>query len=243
MEGFRSLQGVGEARRGAAFFSRFAGAEQRRPMGVLTNVAALDQFLYFGWPDFQMQRGRLAYQGPLPRSCSCGFQHQPMTGFTETGFNSGDVPLLTRLFWQYIFRALSPVSGHVALRDGSVVFSTSPSKGVRCCCPVLLRRSVRFRSHWARCTRLVWIRSSHALSFAILRGRQLCGLGYVPARRLGFAVSDYDGMFYMADLAFVSVFIISCGQGSCEYGGSFVAYQVAVAQSFGNAPGPFRAEG
>ena len=107
LEGFRSLQGVGEARRRAAFFCRFAGAEQRRPMGVLTNVAALDQFLYFGWPDFQMQQGRLAYQCPLPRS----------------------VPLLTRLFWQHIFRALSPVSGHVALRNGSVVFSTSPSTG------------------------------------------------------------------------------------------------------------------
>ena len=62
------------------------GAEQRRPMGVLTNVAALDQFLYFGWPEIQMQQGRLAYQGPLPRSCACGFQHQPVTSFYGNRF-------------------------------------------------------------------------------------------------------------------------------------------------------------
>ena len=46
---------------------------------------------------------------------------------------------------------------------GPLYFPRVLRQGVRCCSPVLLRRSVRFRSHWARCTGLLWIRSSHAL--------------------------------------------------------------------------------
>ena len=68
LEGFHSLQGEGEARRGAAFFCKFAGAEHRRPMGVITNLSALDQFLYAGWPNLKAHQGKLSYYGPLPRS-------------------------------------------------------------------------------------------------------------------------------------------------------------------------------
>ena len=167
---------------------------------MLTNVAAVDQFLNCGWPDdFQMQQGRLADQGPLPRSCSCGFQHQPLTGIPETSFNSGDVPLLTRLFWQHIFRALSPVSGHVALRDRSVVFSTSPSTGSS----LLLSCSSSSVGSFPESLGSLYRACGDG------RHRQLCGLGYVPPRRL---------MFCMADLAFVSVFIISTARDPASAG-------------------------
>ena len=50
--------------------------------------------------------------------------HPPMAGEIEGGFNSSTAPLLTRLFWARLFSTLSPVSGNVALRDGTTVFTT-----------------------------------------------------------------------------------------------------------------------
>ena len=127
LEGFRLLQDVGEARRGAAFFCQIAGAEHRRPTGVLTNVKGMERFLNVGWPSHKIQEDKLQYLGPLSRSCPCVSDHPPMEGEIEGGFNSSTAPLLTRLFWARLFSALSPVSGNVALRDGVAVFPTCSS--------------------------------------------------------------------------------------------------------------------
>ena len=126
-EGFQLLQNVGEAQRGAASFCQFAGTEHRRPTGIPTNVKGLARFLYVGWPNHQVQANKLVYFGPLPRRCPCVSDHPPMPGEIERGFHSNAAHLLTSLFWARLVAALSPVSGNVALRDGTTVFTTSPS--------------------------------------------------------------------------------------------------------------------
>ena len=55
------MQDVGEARRGAAFFCQIAGAEHRRPTGVLTNVKGMERFLNTGWPSHKLHEDKLQY--------------------------------------------------------------------------------------------------------------------------------------------------------------------------------------
>ena len=146
LECFRSLQGVGETRRQAAFLCTLAGADQRRPLGVLTNVSALDEYLYDGWPNLQEQHGRLCYCGHLPHNCPCLSPHKPSTGLSHQGFNSSAQPLLTTIFWARVFCASPSLSAPVTLRDGSSVFSMGPS--------TFHRRLVRSQAHWMLCSGL-----------------------------------------------------------------------------------------
>ena len=65
MEELRSLEGVNEAVRGAAFLCRFAAADQKHPVGIMTNLHSLQEDLYLGWPDLSITGDQLAYNGPL----------------------------------------------------------------------------------------------------------------------------------------------------------------------------------
>ena len=77
MQEIRDLEGLHEARRGAGFLCQLAGADQRRPLGILCNLPALYQDLLLGWPVFsQVQE----YAGPLPKACPCKIPHSPMVG-------------------------------------------------------------------------------------------------------------------------------------------------------------------
>ena len=116
LAGFRSLQGVGEARRKAAFFCTFAGSDQRRPLGVLTNVAALDEFLYDGWP----------YHKTVPVSRRTSFQKACQVKVSFRGRS----PFLRLSFWTRVFRALPSHSVPVSLRDGHGSIDFEPAVAV-----------------------------------------------------------------------------------------------------------------
>ena len=49
---FRCHQGVNDAARGATFLCRFAAADQKHPVGILTNPRSLQEDLFTGWPIF-----------------------------------------------------------------------------------------------------------------------------------------------------------------------------------------------
>ena len=53
------------------FICRFAGAEYRRSVGLLTNVQTSSSDMYLGWPSFNTLDSLLRYVGPLLASCAC----------------------------------------------------------------------------------------------------------------------------------------------------------------------------
>ena len=73
---WRDLEGLGEARRGSAFWCRFAGADQQRPMGILTNLQPIHAETSPGWPAHFLSQHELLYDGPLPQSCGCSQPHR-----------------------------------------------------------------------------------------------------------------------------------------------------------------------
>ena len=121
------MQDVGEAQRGAAFSCQIAGAEHRRPMGVLTNVKGMEKFLNIGWPRHKLIKDELEYLGPLSQSFPCVADYPLREVEVERDSNSSTVPFLTCLFWKRLFSALIPVSGNVALRDGTCSITTCSS--------------------------------------------------------------------------------------------------------------------
>ena len=89
-----------EAQRHAVFLCRFAGADQRRPLGVLTNIKVFDDSSYLGWPRLRLKGDDLCYRGPLPKSCPCSSPHQPMTSAASgRTCNSSISPSLGVSFW------------------------------------------------------------------------------------------------------------------------------------------------
>ena len=129
---WRELDGLGEARRGSAFSCRFAGADQQRPIGLLSNIQSLNDETFPGWPVLFLSGRELLYDGPLPRSCGCSRPHQKMVGLSDNFvFNSSSVQGLPYGFWLRIWKDLSihgPPSclRHGSLRSSSVV-PASPS--------------------------------------------------------------------------------------------------------------------
>ena len=77
---FMLLESLNEARRGGAFLCQLSEVDQRRPLGVLTNVPGLWPFLQLGWPSFSQSDDNLVYTGPLPRYCPCKKQHEVLKG-------------------------------------------------------------------------------------------------------------------------------------------------------------------
>ena len=107
MQEIRDLEGLHEARRGAGFLCQLAGADQRRPLGILCNLPALHKNLILGWPAFSQVQEFLEYTGPLPKVCPCKVPHIPMVGVTvDHRFNSSGGTLFGVRFWQQVFSAI-----------------------------------------------------------------------------------------------------------------------------------------
>ena len=103
---FQVLECDHDARRGAGFLCQLAHAEQKRPLGILTTLAALHSDLCMGWPKFVLDQNDLRYVGPLPRDCGCLAQHSPMLGQnTDEHFYSSISPTLGPLFWKRVWKA------------------------------------------------------------------------------------------------------------------------------------------
>ena len=109
---FQVLECDHDARRGAGFLCQLAHAEQKRPLGILTTLAAL--------------QSDLRYVGPLPQDCGCLAQHSPMVGCnTDQHFFSSMSPTLGPLFWKRIWKARAEEK--FPLRDGKSAVHFSPS--------------------------------------------------------------------------------------------------------------------
>ena len=80
----RGLEGEGDVRHGSAFLCQLAGAEQKRPVGILTNLLQVQSKFFLHWPCLITCGDELHYNGALPISFSCPYvpQHDP---FRETG--------------------------------------------------------------------------------------------------------------------------------------------------------------
>ena len=123
---FQVLECDHDTRRGAGFLCPLAHAEQKRPLGILTTLAALHSDLCMGWPKFVLDQNDLRYVGPLPRDCGCLAQHSPVVGCnTDQHFFSSMSPTLGPLFWKCIWKAKAEEK--FPLRDGKSAVHFSPS--------------------------------------------------------------------------------------------------------------------
>ena len=77
---FQDLEGACDVRRGSAFLCQLASTDQRRPVGILTNLPTLQNRLSLQWPILERCGDELFYQGPLPESCPCVPAHAPFKG-------------------------------------------------------------------------------------------------------------------------------------------------------------------
>ena len=80
---FRLLEGVGDPRRGAGFLCQLAGADERRPFGVLNNFRYLQDKLFMDWPVFISMGNSLYFDGPLPGERPCPAAQQSCKGLDE----------------------------------------------------------------------------------------------------------------------------------------------------------------
>ena len=100
---FQVLECDHDARRGAGFLCT---RRQKRPLGILTALAALHSDLCMGWPKFVLDQNELRYVGPLPRDSGCPAQHSPMVGYnTDQHVFSSISPTLGPLFWKCVWKA------------------------------------------------------------------------------------------------------------------------------------------
>ena len=97
----RTLDGVNNAQRGASFLCSLTGADQRRPLGCLTNLSSLKSKLVIGWPSLYQIDRDLVYSGPLPPSCQCSPPHPPLRGLdSREEFHSCSSSALGESFWR-----------------------------------------------------------------------------------------------------------------------------------------------
>ena len=72
---FTDLSDAVEAQRHAVYLCRFAGAEYRRSVWLLTNLLSLSSDMYLGWPSLSTLDSVSQYVGLLPTSCACSTTH------------------------------------------------------------------------------------------------------------------------------------------------------------------------
>ena len=127
MQELQDLEGFHEARRGAGFLCQLAGADQRRLLGIFSNLPSLQQDLQPGWPVFSQNKELLVYKGPLPKACSCKSAHLLMIGVTaDQKFCSSDgLQPGVFFFWRRVFSAVKSNSTPIAVADRERTLTTS----------------------------------------------------------------------------------------------------------------------
>ena len=106
------------------------GADQRRPLGIFTNINSFNTRTYPGWPSLSLQGNtELTYEGPLPPSCQCLPAHPPIRGFNEhEEFCSSSSLAFGKQFWWYTVASYLQPTGHSVLRSEELSSSCpSPS--------------------------------------------------------------------------------------------------------------------
>ena len=123
---YQLLEGLHEARRGASFLCQLSSVDQCRPLGILSDLPALQSSLHLGWPQFTSHSSELVYGGPLPQSCGCATPHTALSGAKP------DNETLGSQFWLVCLRSYFSDVHPYALRDGECCTygSISPSSFV-----------------------------------------------------------------------------------------------------------------
>ena len=119
LQEFRFLEGIRDARRAAAYLCQFTRSEYKRPIGMLSNCTSLRPRLFLGWPNLVEVQDGLKYNGPLPLSCSCGYEHPPLIGLSDVDtFRTSSYVGFGAEFWvSCVYDDLLERS-FVSLRDG-----------------------------------------------------------------------------------------------------------------------------
>ena len=104
------------------------GADQRRPLGIFTNIISFNTRTYPGWPSLSLQGNtELTYEGPLPPSCQCLPAHPPIRGFNEhEEFCSSSSLAFGKQFWWYTVASYLQPTGHSVLRNEELSSSCPP---------------------------------------------------------------------------------------------------------------------
>ena len=76
----RDIERTCDVRRGSAFLCQLADTDQRRPVGILTNLPQVKSQLFLRWPILVRCGDELLHNGPLPDSCPCVPHHTPFRG-------------------------------------------------------------------------------------------------------------------------------------------------------------------
>ena len=115
---FRELVYACDVKRGSAFLCQLPSTDQRRPVGILTNLPTLQSRLSLHWPILARCGDELFYQGPLPESCPCVPAHDPFKGTDgEERFVSSSSQSQSTEFWKVCLADLN-VYNRDFLRDG-----------------------------------------------------------------------------------------------------------------------------
>ena len=126
---FQELESACDVRRGSAFLCQLASTDQRRPVGIITNLPTLQSQLSLQWPQLERHSDELVYKGPLPGSCSCVPPHAPFRGTdAEEGFISSSSQSPSTNFWSICLADLDSFSG-LPLGMGVVLSRPSSSRG------------------------------------------------------------------------------------------------------------------
>ena len=107
-----------------------AGTDQKRPVGILTNLLQVQSKLFVHWPCLITCGDELHYNGQLPISCPCVPQHDPFRGTDELAdFVSSSSQSPGKQFWKLCVAGVIDFS-QLSLRDGDfLVDATLPSTG------------------------------------------------------------------------------------------------------------------
>ena len=96
----RAVDGVNDIQRGAAYHCQLAGSNQRRPLGLYTNLSPLQSRMHRGWPSLFHLGSDLHNDGPLPPSCPCLSAHASLKGVdSREEFHSSSSSALGVQFW------------------------------------------------------------------------------------------------------------------------------------------------
>ena len=84
----RVIENIGEAHRRADFLCHLGKADQRRPLGFLSNFAAHRDACRPGWPALRAENINIICDGALSRTCPFATKHTKITDITNGVFNS-----------------------------------------------------------------------------------------------------------------------------------------------------------
>ena len=121
----QQLQGVSDARKGAAFLCRLSESEFRCPLVFLSNMDTFCKRLHDGWPCLSSSGDQL--DGPLPKTCPCTVIHKKFKGLTNDKEFVSSFASFGKHFWNLVLTSFSNFIGHTSYRAGGSSPGVTPN--------------------------------------------------------------------------------------------------------------------